>query len=195
MKFAYLSGCVVAVALVLSSSTPSFARGGGHGGGHGGHGGRGGHAHAHAFAHHGAHAHAFAHHAGFAGHHFAANHNFAHNHTGWNHGWGHGGGWGRGWGWGAGRGWWGRGWGGSGYWGTRYAGGWWPGYLAAGIVNPSYYCQYLNGVTTTAVPTPVMTTQSDVTNIVQPVAPSAVPVDVATPGTPTEEDAAPLVSK
>ncbi len=199
MKFASLSGCVVAVALVLSSSTLSYARGGGHGGGHGGRGGHA-HAHAHAFAHHNGHAHAFAHRAGFAGHHSAANHALAHNHTGWNQGWGHGWGWGRGLGWGAGRGWWGRGWWRSGYWGTRSADGWWPGYLAAGLVNPSYFCQYLNGVTTTALPSPVATAQYDITNVVPPVASSAAPVeivttrssqtvDTATPRTPSEDSA------
>lgn len=187
MKLAYLSGSVMAVALIVTSSTPTYARGGGHGGGHGGHGGHGhahafahggGHAHAHAFAHHAGHAHAFAHRTGFAGRHFAANRGFAYNRAGWNRGWG------RGWGLG-----WGRGWR-SGYWGGRYVGSYWPAYLAAGLVDPSYYYQYFNGVTTTRVPAPVATAQYDVTNVVQPIAPAAVPAGVGT--TPCEDTAPPV---
>ena len=190
MKFAQISGCLLAVALVMSSSTPSYARGGGHGGGHGGHGGghAHSHAHAHAFAHHAAagHAHAFAHHGGFAGHHFAANHAFAHNHAGWNHGWG----WGHGLGWGWGRGGWR-----SGYWGSRFAGGWGPAYFAAGLVNPSYYCQYLNGATNSAVPTPVTPTQYDITNVVPPATAATTPVDVIATPSGQETDLSPAVAK
>jgi hypothetical protein len=167
MKLTHLCGFAAVIAFTLLSGTPSFARGGGHGGGHGAHGGHGGHGHA--SVRHGGQAHHFANHAHFAGRHFGANHSFVHNHAGWNHnGWGHGWGNGRGWGYGGhgwawGRpGWWGRGYGSSGL-----------GYLAAGVVDPSFYYQYLNNVTGTGVPATNRTvTRNYVADVIQPVTPA-----------------------
>jgi len=76
------------------------------------------------------------------------------------------------------------------------------GRMVAGISRRGtcYFYQYLNGVTTTALPSPVATAQYDITNVVPPVASSAAPVeivttrssqtvDTATPRTPSEDSA------
>ena len=178
MKLTHLCGFAAVIALTLLSGTPSFARGGGHGGGHGGHG--------HAAVRHSGQAHHFANHEHFTGRHFGANHSYVHNHAGWNHnGWGHG--WGNGWGHGWGRGWGygGRGWawGRPGWWGWGYGsrglgnwGGWGLGYLAAGVVDPSFYYQYFNNVTNAGVPATNRTvTRNYVTDGIQPVTPLVSP--------------------